>query len=109
MVSAVTRPIVEQRIPSPTLCHGIAGLLQITLRFFRDTGLHTFQHASQSLLAQLVEAYEPESILGFRSLEINPAGVDNPGLLDGAQGVCLAMLAATMQAEPTWDRFLLLS
>jgi hypothetical protein len=109
MRAAVSRPVAEQRLPSPTFCHGVAGLLQITHRFFLDTGLRDFQRASQYQLAQLIAAHEPESILGFRSLEPLGRRVDNPGLLDGTQGVCLAMLAATMPAEPTWDRFLLLS
>lgn len=109
MRSAVTRPVEERGIPSPTFCHGVAGLLQITRRFFLDTGLPVFEQAVLAQLAQLVDAYEPEAILGFRSIEPDGVRVDNPGLLDGAPGVCLSMLAATTPAEPTWDRFLLLS
>ncbi|WP_437716832.1 lanthionine synthetase C family protein [Sorangium sp. So ce448] len=109
MRSAVTRPVDERHVPSPTFCHGVAGRLQVTLRFFMDTGLPVFEQAMRAQLAQLVDAYEPASILGFRSIEPNGVRVDNPGLLDGAPGVCLAMLAATTPSEPTWDRFLLLS
>jgi hypothetical protein len=48
-------------------------------------------------------------VLGFRSLE--PAGnaVDQAGLLDGAPGVALVLLAAATDAEPTWDRLFLLA
>lgn len=109
MTSAVTRPVEERNIPSPTFCHGIAGLLQITLRFARDTRLPVFAKAASSLLEQLVEAYDPASILGFRSITVGGRRVDDPGLLDGAQGVCLTMLAATTNIEPTWDRMFLLS
>jgi hypothetical protein len=109
MRSAVTRPVEERRLPSPTFCHGVAGLLQITLRFARDTGLPVFAQAARALLAQLVLAHEPGSILGFRSVDTTGARVDDPGLLDGAAGVCLVMLAATTPAEPSWDRLFLLS
>jgi lantibiotic biosynthesis protein len=109
MRSAVTRPVDDRHVPSPTFCHGVAGRLQITLRFFMDTGLPVFEQAIRAQLAQLVAAYEPGSILGFRSIETNGVRVDNPGLLDGAPGVCLAMLAASTPSEPTWDRCLLLS
>jgi hypothetical protein len=35
--------------------------------------------------------------------------VDQPGLLDGAPGVILALLAASTDVEPIWDRLFLLS
>ncbi len=109
MRSAVTRPVEERDIPSPTFCHGVAGLLQITMRFARDTGLPVFEHATRALLAQLVDAYDPGSILGFRSIDHTGTSIDDPGLLDGAPGACLVMLAATTLVEPTWDRMFLLS
>ncbi|WP_437738253.1 lanthionine synthetase C family protein [Sorangium sp. So ce1335] len=109
MRSAVTRPVEERYIPSPTFCHGVAGLLQIALRFALDTGLSVFGEASRALLAQLVQAYEPASILGFRSVAAGGTRVDDPGLLDGAPGVCLTMLATTTPAPPIWDRIFLLS
>jgi hypothetical protein len=42
-------------------------------------------------------------------MEAGGRRVDNPGLLDGAPGVALALLAACCPAEPTWDRLFLLS
>ena len=35
--------------------------------------------------------------------------IDQPGLLDGAPGVALALLAAATPVEPTWDRLFLLA
>ena len=35
--------------------------------------------------------------------------VDDPGLLTGAAGVALALLAACTPVEPAWDRMLLVS
>ncbi|HWC28058.1 MAG TPA: lanthionine synthetase LanC family protein, partial [Solirubrobacteraceae bacterium] len=109
MRAVYRRPLPERQIDSPTFCHGVAGLLQITLRFAHDTGEEVFADAARQLADQLLGAYEPDSLLGFRSLE--PAGnpVDQAGLLDGAPGVALVLLAAATDAEPTWDRLFLLA
>ena len=103
------RPIGVRYIDSPTFCHGVAGLLQITLRFLHDTQLPVFAGAVADLTDQLLEAYEPGSLLGFRCLEPGRNRVDHPGLLDGAPGVALVLLAAATPVEPTWDRLFLLS
>lgn len=109
MEAVYRRPIHERRIDSPTFCHGVAGLLQITLRFAHDTGLPLFTDAACNLTAQLLALYRPDSLLGYRNLEIPGSEVDQPGLLDGAPGVAMVLLAAATDAEPTWDRLFLLS
>ena len=104
------RPVAARWIESPTFCHGVAGLLQVTLRFRHDTGLALFADAAADLVDQLLDAFEPESsLLGFRNIEPGGTRIDQPGLLDGAPGVALALLAATMPVEPTWDRLFLLA
>jgi hypothetical protein len=103
------RPLSERRIDSPTFCHGVAGLLQITIRFAQDTGLPVFTQATDTLVGQLLAAYEPDCLLGYCSVE--PAGnrVDQAGLLDGAPGVAMVLLAAATDVEPRWDRVFLLA
>jgi hypothetical protein len=109
MEAVYHRPLHVRRIDSPTFCHGVAGLLQITLRFAHDTGLPQFTEAAPVLCEQLLSLYNPDTLLGYYSLE--PAGnrVDHPGLLDGVPGVVLVLLAAATSMEPTWDRLFLLS
>lgn len=109
MRAVYRRPLAARRIDSPTFCHGVAGLLQVTLRFAHDTGLALFAEAAEALTDQLLALYEPDSILGYQCFE--PAGnrVDQPGLLDGAAGVALVLLSAAVPVEPTWDRLFLLS
>lgn len=109
MTAIFDRPIAARFIDSPTFCHGVAGLLQTTLRFASDTGLLVFNQQVNNLANQLIDAYEPGSILGYRSLEADGRRVDNAGLLDGAAGVALALLAAASEVEPSWDRLFLLS
>lgn len=109
MEAIFRRPVADRRIDSPTFCHGVAGLLQIALRFANDTGKSVFVDESCTLVRQILEHYRPESLLGFRNLETADHEIDQPGLLDGAPGVALVLLAAATNVEPTWDRLFLLS
>lgn len=109
MRAVYERPVHARQIDSPTFCHGVAGLLQITLRFAHDTGDPMFSAAAAELTDQVLAAYDPERLLGFCSLEPGGNEIDQPGLLDGAPGVALVLLAAATQVEPTWDRLFLLA
>jgi hypothetical protein len=107
--SALAKPHVERGIPSPTFCHGIAGFLQIALRFANDSPSYDLDDGAAELCEQLLTLYDPSAPLGYRSLERDGQLIDNPGLLDGAPGVALVLLAAATNVEPTWDRLFLLS
>jgi hypothetical protein len=109
MEAVFRRPVPVRRIDSPTFCHGVAGLLHIALRFAHDTRLPIFADASRTLVQQLLDRYQPESLLAFRNIEVADHEIDQPGLLDGAPGVALVLLASATTAEPTWDRLFLLS
>jgi hypothetical protein len=109
MEAVYRRPAAERRIDSPTVCHGVAGLLQITLRFADDTQLPVFADAAADLTDQILTCVDPDRPMGIANVE--PAGnlVDQPGFLDGATGVALVLLAAATEQEPAWDRVLALS
>jgi hypothetical protein len=109
MKAVFRRPIHARMIDSPTFCHGVSGLLAITMRFAADTHLPVFQQESQRLVAQLLQSFQSDSLLGFRNLEYGGNQTDQPGLLDGAAGVALVLLVAATGIEPTWDRIFLLS
>ena len=109
MAAVFKHPIPNRRIDAPTLCHGIAGLLQITLRFARDGAAEIFSTAAQELTAQLLDAHEPDSRFGYRDLKPSGQRTDNPGLLEGAAGVALVLLATATSPEPIWDRIMMLS
>jgi hypothetical protein len=112
--AALATPPEERGITSPTFCHGTAGLLQITLRFAADTGLPDLAAAADELTAELLAVHEPQTLLGYRDVEYRDAAaggdvaVDKPGLLDGAAGIALVLLAAG-GVPSAWDRAFLLS
>jgi len=109
MRAIMRRPKRERAIDSPTLCHGLAGLMQVFTRFAQGVDGDEFVPAVEGIFAEIEEAFEPDSLLGFRSVELRGLRVDNPGLLEGAPGVALALLAAGTAASPEWDRILLLA
>jgi hypothetical protein len=109
MQAVYRRPVEERRIDSPTFCHGVAGLLQVTMRFERDTALPIFGQAARTLTEQIMTSYEPESLVAFRNLEPGGTRIEQPGLLDGSSGVAMALLAASTAVEPRWDALFLLS
>jgi hypothetical protein len=79
MDAVFRRPVTQRGIDSPTFCHGVAGLLQITLRFAHDTGLPAFTTQAAALARQISDHHEEDSILGFRSLEPGGNRVEQPG------------------------------
>ncbi|MER7540113.1 lanthionine synthetase C family protein [Streptomyces sp. NPDC097704] len=109
VAAVLRRPLDARSINSPTFCHGVAGLLQVVLRFAHDTRLPFLTGAAEQLVSQLLAAYAPDRPVGYASLEPGDNPVDRVGLLDGAAGVALVLLAAATDAEPTWDRLFLLS
>jgi lantibiotic biosynthesis protein len=109
MRAAYLRPIAQRKLYSPTFCHGLAGLLQITLRFSNDSGDPLFAAEACQLVDQIVSKFTPTTSLGFENLEAEGKRVDHPGVLDGAPSVVLALLAAVTSVEPYWDRLFLLS
>lgn len=109
MAAVYRRPIPMRQIDSPTFCHGVAGLLQITLRFAHDTGHALFLEAADALCRQLLSEFREDQPLGYCSLEPGGTKVDQSGLLDGSAGVAMVLLAAATGIEPHWDRVFLLS
>jgi lantibiotic modifying enzyme len=103
------RPAHTRRIDSLTLCHGLAGLLLLFLRFLHETQDSCLQACIPSLVEQIVARFDPDLPFGFRYTFKPGTVVDSLGLLIGVSGTLLALLAASTDEEPGWDRALLLS
>lgn len=109
MRAVFRRPVHVRRIDSPSFCHGVAGLLQIALRFRNDSDDEVFEEGCRELVEQILRHYQPQSLLGFRHIENGGREIDQPGLLDGTPGIALVLLASSTSVAPDWDRLFLLS
>lgn len=107
--SVLQRPLVARGIDSVTFCHGVAGLLDISLRFAHETERILIRQHIPLLVQQILNGFDADSPLGFRDLEQEHHWVDDPGLLTGAVGVALTLLAASTPIEPGWDRIFLIA
>ena len=99
----------ERRLPSLTLCHGVAGTLQITMRLAQRTGSAELWARADALAGELLAAFDASSPYGIRDIDQNGATADRPGLLTGAAGVVLTLCTVGSSDASGWDRALLLS
>jgi hypothetical protein len=94
------------------LCHGAAGAAHMFNRLFQSTGEPVFKEASQKWFRHLLRMRSPAGVGGFFAVQ-TAAGritaVAESGLLLGAAGVALTLLAAATNIKPSWDRMMLLS
>ena len=102
------RPPERRRDVLPGLCHGLAGLLNLTALFARETGRAPLRGAAAGLADELLGRYRPESILGYRSFDAQGNEIDQAGLLEGAPGVALALLSVATSIPAPWHRAFLL-
>ncbi len=108
------RPEETAGVVDAGLCHGAAGNAHIFNRFFQATGDLQFAEAARFWLSRTFALRRPgEGVAGFSSWEPgdqgSPRWEDDPGLLGGAAGIGLALLAAASPVEPGWDRLFLIS
>jgi len=101
------KPIEISRIDSPTFCHGISGVLQISLRLYQLTHQEIYKQQSKRMIKALLEIYNKKYKFGYRDFNIKYE--NNSGILNGSSGILLSLLAATSKIDPSWDRMFLLS
>ncbi|KFA94476.1 hypothetical protein Q664_02905 [Archangium violaceum Cb vi76] len=109
------RPRGETGVKDVGICHGSAGLIQILNRLYQATGEPALREAVHDwiswTLASRVHGHE-NSVAGFQALNYEggqPVWLADRGLLGGAAGVALALLATVSDVAPRWDRVFLLS
>jgi hypothetical protein len=111
---AAARPAADAGIHDPGLCHGAAGLGHLFNRMYQATGESQLAEAARFWFARTLEMRRPgHGVAGFAAYsprdDRTPGWTDNAGLLTGAAGIALALLAASTPIEPAWDRLLLAS
>jgi hypothetical protein len=118
--AAARRPTEGCGVIDGGLCHGAAGLAHLYNRLFQASRDPIFREASRSWIEWLLEQRKPgQGTAGW--LAWRPIAPFDPnkapqldwapdaGLLTGATGIGLALLAAVSPVEPAWDRLLLAS
>ena len=110
MKSALAKPVRKRYLgSSPTFCHGLAGLLHITTHFAVNTGELEFEEAAERLTCEIIAQYDPASAYGFRNVDFGEIEHDDAGVLEGAAGVVLSLLAAAVDVHPRWSRIFALA
>jgi hypothetical protein len=109
---AAERPADQAGVRDAGLCHGSAGLGHLFNRLYQATGEPGLGVAARFWLARTLEMRRPgRGIGGYEAWLGGDDGSQtwstDSGLLTGAVGIALALLAATTPLEPAWDRMLL--
>ncbi len=107
--TALQRLIDAHNINDLTLCHGLTGLLLICLRFANESQDTFLLQQLPTLVEQILEQFDPQSLSGFRASKPGGMQMSGSGILTGTLGTALVLLAATTESAPCWDRLLLLS
>ncbi len=112
--SAAMRPFDQSGVVDPGLCHGAAGAAHLFNRLFQATGEQVFAEAARGWIERTYALRRAGSgLAGFSAWRSGPSGElgwhGTSGILTGAAGVGLALLAAATATAPAWDRMLLVS
>ncbi|MCP4570919.1 MAG: lanthionine synthetase C family protein [bacterium] len=112
--SAVATPLDQCHIIDHGLCEGAAGVAHLYNRMYQATGRESLRDGARIWFARLLDMrYARSGVGGFLTYRPRSNGGDpwtaDPGLLRGAAGTALALLAAVSAVEPRWDRALLAS
>jgi hypothetical protein len=106
---AARRSITASRVVDSAFCHGSAGVMHMLSRLSQATGDRSLGEAADRWLEHLLGKADPSRPLcGFRTYSQN-GWTSDPSFVGGAVGIGLALLAATNDASPEWDRAFLLS
>jgi hypothetical protein len=108
------RPPEASGVVDAGLCHGAAGLGHLFNRMYQATGEERLGEAARYWFGQTLQQRRPgRGLGGYEAREPDASGtqtwVADPGLLTGAAGIALALLAATTAIEPAWDQMLLVA
>jgi lantibiotic modifying enzyme len=108
---AADRPATESGVVDAGFCHGSAGLAHLFNRMHQMTGEPRLAEAARLWLERTLDYCQRGCDRSMPSIAAR--AVHRPwhglGLLEGAAGAGLVLLAAGTSAEPVWDRMFLAS
>jgi class I lanthipeptide synthase len=111
---AAERPPERTGVVDASFCHGTAGLAHIYNRIYQATGEPKLGRAAMYWLERTLDFYRLARGNGGSWVQASKDRAEagpwtGIGLLEGAAGVALVLLAATTSVEPAWDRMFLVS
>lgn len=111
---AARRPRDSFRSVDACLCHGSAGNAHLFNRIHQTTGDPEIREAALAWYRHALDTHRSgEGVGGFLTWSAIAPGEltwrGEPGFLMGGAGIGLALLAAVAEADPAWDRVMLLS
>jgi hypothetical protein len=95
---AAARPASDTGVRDAWLCHGAASLALVYQRLHHATGDRLLREAARAWVRAI-----------FEHRNAADGHIAAPGLMNGATGAALVLLAASSDIAPDWDRALLLS
>lgn len=109
-VRAAERPVESSGVTDACFCHGSAGLGHLFNRMYQMTGERKLADAASFWLQRTVDVCEAAvQPIASGSEGRGELPWSDSGILEGAAGVGLALLAASTPVEPVWDRMFLVS
>ena len=114
-LACTERPDPWKGVMDAGFCHGAIGIAHLFARLYHGTNNTKFKDKAIAFyggaLAMRQDTLEAGGFLAYSPSTPGDASVDPwkalPGLLEGATGIGLSLLAATTAVEPCWDRALL--
>lgn len=112
---ALTRPPGSSDVQGASLCHGAMGLAHVWNRVWQRTRADGLRKSiAYWTRAALDLRTSPDGLAGYSvwiptSDDEEDGDVQGPGLLAGAAGIALGLVAAATDREPEWDSHMLLS
>jgi lantibiotic modifying enzyme len=112
-VKAAERPFSEAGTYGVSICHGLTSVAYILNRAYQATADERLQEASRRWFRTLLDTRKPATGIGgwtYETPNLDGGSVwpNNPGVINGASGVGLALIAAVSDHEPLWDGCMLL-
>lgn len=116
-VRAAQRTFEDAKVGDPCLCHGASGVGHLMNRLFQRTGDELFLNSARFWLGKALELCRDDlpdtgGAWSFQREENTKGDFiqrSEAGLLLGASGIGLTLLAAVSDVEPSWDRLFLAS
>ena len=107
-VLAARRPEARSGVQDAGLCHGAFGLAHQFLRLYHATGEDELARAASAWIDRGLAMRQPgHGVAGFLRTRPDGAAAPDPGFLEGAAGIGLALLSALTELDPAWDALLL--